>query len=131
MFHFKDAVILKVEEKTGVVLNFTESGYEGSYKEISWDKDVTTSTGRIVLLHPSVTEGQPWYYNDYCATSSPCNTSSKGELNVDTGDFTIYRVNISDGGFYYYDFYIDGGPVNTGQKYEIDMEVYGEFTLTV
>ena len=34
MVHFKDPVILKVEENTEVVLNFTEPGSGGRYEEI-------------------------------------------------------------------------------------------------
>ena len=45
---------------------------------------------------------------------------------VTTGELTIYSVNISDEGFYYYQFYIDGGPADTGYKYETEIEVYGK-----
>ena len=94
-------------------------------EEIRWNKDTTSSTGRIVFLHPTATEGKPLYYNGYCIASSPCVTSSKGKLNVNTGEFTINKVQISDEGFYYYRFYINNGSPDTGHKYEIHMEVYG------
>ena len=127
---FIDPVVLKVEEPTEVILNFIEPTSEGSYEEISWYKDQSGSSNyRIVFFHDEVTEGKPKYYNEYCATSSPCDTSSKGELNADTGELTIYSVNISDDGFYYYKFYISGTP-DTGHKYEIDMDVCGEFIYT-
>ena len=119
-------MILKVEETTEVVLNFPEPGSGGPYTEIDWYKDQTGGSDyRIVFVHPTATGGEPLYYNEFCSGSSTCETSSKGELNVDTGELTIYSVNISDEGFYYYDFYIDGGTPNTGSKYEIEMEVYG------
>ena len=129
MFHFKDPVILKVEEKVEIVLNFTEPGSGGSYDEITWYKDQTGSSEyRIVYLRPFVNEGKPLYYNEFCSGSSPCETSSKGELNVDTGEMTIYSVNISDEGFYYYFFYRSSGTADTGNKYEIYSEVYGKLT---
>ena len=131
MFHFKDPVFLKAEENTEVILNFTEPGSGGSYEEITWYKDQTgASAYRIVFLHPA-TRGEPRYYNEYCSGSSSCYTSSKVELNVTTGELTMYSVNISDEGFYYYDFYIEHGTPNTGRNYEIDMEVYGDFMFTV
>ena len=79
----------------------------------------------IVKVHPA-TEGEPKYYNEFCSGSSPCNISIKVELNIATGDLTIYNINLSDEGFYYYYFYMEGGIANTGSKYEIDMEVYGK-----
>ena len=119
--------MLEVEEKTPVVLTFPEPGSVGTYEEITWYKDQTESSQyRLVFVHPAATGGEPLYYNEFCSGSSPCETSSKGELNVDTGDLTIYSVNTSDEGFYYYDFYIDGGTADTGHKYEINMEVYGK-----
>ena len=127
--HILDPVILKVEEKTEVVLNFTEPGFGGLYDEIRWSKDQTGgSQYRIVFLHPAIAGGQPQYYNDYCAASSPCETSTKVELNVDTGEISIYSVAISDEGFYYYEFFIEGGTPDTGSKYEICVDVYGEVT---
>ena len=66
------------------------------------------------------------YYSDYCSGSSPCNTSTKGELNVATGELTIYQVDLSDDDYYYHDFYIDGGSPVTGHKYEINLIVYGK-----
>ena len=131
MFHFEDPVILKVEETTKVILNFTEPESGGSYEDITWSKDQTGSSQyRIVFLKPSINRGEPLYYNEFCSGSSPCNTSSKGVLNITTEELTIYSVNISSEGFYYYYFHIDGTP-DTGHKYEIIMEVYGEFMFTV
>ena len=129
---FVDPVILEVKENTEVVLNFTEPGSGGSYEEITWYKDKTGSVNyRIVFLHPT-TGGEPWYYNEFCSGSSPCETSSKVELNVDTGELTIYSVNVSDEGFYYYAFYIGhNGTPDTGHKYEIDMRIYGKLLLAV
>ena len=125
-------MILKVEETTEVILNYPEPGSGGSYEEITWYKDQTgNSQYRIVFLRPSINGGEPLYYNEFCSGSSPCNTSSKGELNVDTGELTIYSVAISDERFYYYDFYINGGTPNTGNKYEIELEVYGKICKAV
>ena len=110
-----------------MTLAFPEPGSGGAYEEIIWYKDQTGDIRyRIVFVHSTVTKGKPLYYSNYCSGSSPCDTSSKGELNVDTGAFIIHSVDISDEGFYYYDFYIDGGTPDTGHKYEIHMEVYGK-----
>ena len=79
-----------------------------------------------MFLHSSATGGEPRYYNDYCSGSSPCDTSTKGELNISTGEFTIYNVEFTDDDYYYYDFYIDGGSPDTGHKYEINVIVYGK-----
>ena len=116
-----------MEENTEVVLNFTEPGSGGSYEDITWYKDQTWSSAYRIVYLLDLGE-QPKYYNEYCSGSSPCDTSSKGELNVDTGELTIYSVAISDEGFYYYYFYINDGSANTGHKYEIHMEVYGKVT---
>ena len=118
-----------MEEKTEVVLNITEPGSGGRYEEITWYKDQTgRGQYRIVFLHVDVTAGEPKYYNDFCSGISPCDTSTKVELNVDTGELTIFSVNISDEGFYYYKFYIDGGSADTGYKYEIHTKVSGKVT---
>ena len=131
IIHFKDPVKLSAEEMMEVALNFSEPGLGGSYQEISWYENQTGSPDhRIVFLHQIVTEGKPLYYNEFCSGSSPCDTSSKVELNVDSGDLTIYNVTISDQGFYYYYFYMDGN-VNTGHKYEIHVEIYGNSIATV
>ena len=120
-----------MEENTVVTLNLSEPGSGGPYEEITWYKDETgSSENRIVFVH-SATSGEPWYYNEFCSGSSQCEASSKGELNVDTGQLTIYSVNISDEGFYYYYFYIDGGTVDTGHKYEIYVEVHGKSIHTL
>ena len=112
---------------TEVLLQFPEPGSGGPYEEITWYKDQTgTSQYRIVWLHSTATEGKPLYYNEFCSGSSTCDTSTKGELNVDTGELTIYNVNVSDEGFYYYNFYIYSSPADTGHKYEIHLKVHGK-----
>ena len=122
--------MLRVKEKNKFVLSFTEPGSGGSYEEITWYKDQTGGSDyRIVFVHPTATGGEPLYYNEFCSGSSSCEASSKGELNVDTGELTIYSVNISDEGFYYYFFYRSSGTSDTGHKYEINVEVYGKVTL--
>ena len=118
-----DHVVIIAQEGSEVILQFTEPGSGGAYEEITWYKGATgNSNYRIVFLH-SATGGEPMYYNDYCSGSSPCNTSTKGELNVATGELTIYQVEFSDNDYYYYDFYTDGGSANTGNKYETNLIV--------
>ena len=119
-------MVLIAQEGSEVRLQFTEPGSRGTYEEITWYKGATGGSNyRIVFFHP-VTGGQPLYYNDYCSGSSPCNTSTKGELNVATGELTIYQAEFSDDDYYYYHFYIGGGSPNTGHKYETNLIVYGK-----
>ena len=109
-------------------LEFPEPGSGGAYEEITWYKEQTISSAyRLVFVHPAATAGEPLYYNEYCSGSSPCDSSEKVELNVDTGSLTINKVQISDENYYYYDFYIGGGMPDTGHKYEIHLGVYGKY----
>ena len=120
-------MVLIAQEGSEVRLRFTEPGSGGAYEEIAWYKGSTGGSNyRIVFVHPSATGGQPLYYNDYCSGSSPCDTSTKGELNTTTGELTIYQVEFSDDDYYYYNFYIDGGSPDTGHKYEINLIVNGK-----
>ena len=87
MFHFKDPVNLKAEENTEVVLNFMKTGSGGSYEEIDWSKDQTGSSHyKIVFLRPGINGGVPLYYDEYCSGTGTCNTSTKVELKVHTGE---------------------------------------------
>ena len=99
-------------------LEFPEPGTPGSYEEITWYKGSTSGGDRIVFF----ISGALNYYGEYCSGSSPCSTSSKGELNTDTGEFTIYRALPTDADYYYYKFYSSGTP-DTGRKYEIILHV--------
>ena len=65
------------------------------------------------------------YYGDYCSWGTSCETSDKGELDIDTGKFTIFQSQIVDEGFYYYKFYVPGDP-DTGTKYELNLTVYDQ-----
>ena len=106
-------------------LVFTEPESWGSYEEIAWYKGATGSSDtRIVFVDPSATQGKPRYYNEYCSGSSPCESSEKFELDLNTGSLTINKVQLSDEDYYYYEFYIDGGRADTGHKYEIQLRVY-------
>ena len=122
-----DPVVVTAQEGSEFGLQFTESDSGGPYEEIVWYKGATgNSNYRIVFVHPSTTGGEPKYYNDYCSGSSPCNESTKGELNITTGEFTIYNVELTSDDYYYYTFYIEGGSPDTGQKYEINLIVNGK-----
>ena len=128
-----DPVILNVEENTTAVLSFADPGSVGSYDEITWYKNQTGgSKYRIVYVHPSTTGGEPKYNNEYCSGTSPCDTSAKGQLNVDSGEMTIYSVIIRDELFYYYSFHTRGDvKANTGKKYEFRIKVHGKYIKCV
>ena len=123
-----DPVKQQAHENERLQLEFTEPGTGGSYEEITWYKGATGSADwRIVFVHSSATGRKPLYYNKYCSGGSPCETSKKGELDLNTGSLTINKVQLSDEDFYYYDFFIDSGSPDTGQKYEVQLIVYGKF----
>ena len=61
------------------------------------------------------------YYGRFCNGGDRCYNSSKGELHPSTGSLTIYSVEVSDEDFYFYSF----APNDTGDDYEIYMEVHG------
>ena len=125
-----DPILLGVHENERLQVQFAQPGTGGSYEEITWYKGATGSSQyRIVFFYPLATGGKPLYYNEYCSGSSPCETSEKGELNLNTGSLTINKVQLSDEDFYYYYFYIDGGSADTGHKYEAQLIVYGKFSL--
>ena len=119
-------MVLTVEEGSDVSLQFKDrSG--GPYEEIEWYKRSTGDSNRqIVFVHPNLNRGQPLYYNDYCSGNSPCKTSSKGELNITTGELTIHNVKLTDDDYYYYFFHTEGETVDTGHKYEINLTVSGK-----
>ena len=122
-----DPELLRAHENESAELVFIEPGTEGSYEEIIWSKGATGSSDtRIVFVHQSVRQGKPLYYNEYCSSSSPCESTEKGELDLNTGSLTINKVQLSDEDYYYYYFFANNAPVNTGHKYEIQVEVYGK-----
>ena len=117
-----------MEEKEKLLLNFKEPASEGTYKDITWSKNLTgNSNYRVVFLNSALNGGVPLYGDEYCAGTGKCNISTRVKLNVATGELTIYSTEISDEGFYYYFFHINGGTSDTGHKYEIHMEVYGKY----
>ena len=82
---------------------------------------------RLVFVDPILTRGQTWYYNQYCSATSPCDRSIKGELDIDTGAFIIYNVQLTDEDYYYYAFvHPITGPGDTILKYEVNLRVYGK-----
>ena len=108
-------------------LVFTEPGSGGPYEEIRWYKGATGSSAtRIVFVHQSFTLGKPRYNNKYCSGSSPCESSEKFELDLNTGSLTINKVQLSDEDYYYYDVFTNDLR-RFGYIYEIQVEVYGKF----
>ena len=106
-------------------LKFTEPGDLDSYNTMTWYKPNRGS--KIVTLDPKVAGGRPQYYGDFCTGIEPCYVTDKGQLDTTTGELTLYRVNVTDEGFYYYEFTsFDTRFEDTGIKYEIHLEVYGK-----
>ena len=122
-----DPELLRPHENESVELVFTEPATEGLYEDITWSKGATGSSDtRIVFVLASVRQGKPRYYNEYCSSSSPCESSEKVELDLDTGSLTINKVQLSDEDYYYYFFY-SNTKSDTGHKYEIQIEVHGKY----
>ena len=117
---------IAVQEKSPHVLEFEETRTPGTYEEINWYKGSTHGADRIVFY----VGGTVNYYNDYCLNDTHCKTSDKGELNTDTGDFTIHSVELTDDDYYYYKFYKLNSS-DTGHKYEYNLEVYGNFVTFI
>ena len=50
-----------------------------------------------------------------------------GELSIQNGNLTIYQTNQSDEGYYYYRFQApNSGIFDTGDKYEIQIDLCGK-----
>ena len=65
------------------------------------------------------------YQNEYCDGSTTCPSSTRGSLNTQTGELTIKDLDYADRDYYYYLF----NPGDTGNKHEIFVEVYGNYTV--
>ena len=108
-------------------MQFEEPGTPETYEGISWYKRSTDGSDRIVFYEGGIV----YYYDDYCSNGTSCETSKKGELNTDTGDFTVHSVELSDDDYYYYKFRADNDNPNTHVKYEYNMEIYGRLFNTI
>ena len=101
------------------------------YKDIRWIK-LTEDTSSSIVFY-SLFDGQNeesyeiTYYNDYCDDGGKCSVSSKGEINIKTGELTIYNVTIDDEGYYYYTIWVNENITDTGKEYEQHLEVFGKF----
>ena len=85
-----------------VSLNFTDPGSGGPYNYITSFKGTSRRNRNKIA---SFAARQLSYYNEYCSgISSPCRTSTKGQLNSTTGELTIYQVEMPDAAYYFYDF---------------------------
>ncbi len=114
-------------ENTTKHLELTKPGQE-TYIDIRWFKG--NRTNRIAFYRKALNGDKVLYAGDFCPSEDNClGSSPKGELNILTGDLTIWKVNLNDEGPYFYDFFIDNDNenVNTGSDYQIDLIVYGTF----
>ena len=101
------------------------------YEIIEWYKGRKQSDMKIAtVLHSSSDQAQ--YFNEYCLENSPCGNSHKGVLDPETGDMTISSVEITDEDYYYYSFSTYGHVAkDTGEKYEIKVDVYGKLSVLI
>ncbi len=116
--HCTNQIRFTVEEGADFSLQFSEPGIPGSYSDITWWKGKPWYS--IVAYVPDI-RPNPAYHGEYCDDSIPsCPSSSRGELNTNTGALKIKDLNDTDTDYYYYMF----RPGNTGEKYELFIEVY-------
>ncbi len=117
---FVDQVGLESEGDTECMIPFAEPG-SGSYHEIYWYKG-----NRDHIIVRFIENSFLKYYNEFCDGSSPCDTSTKGSLDISTGTLTIVQTEPSDEGVYYYNFYIDNNHPDTGHNYQLQLDIFGE-----
>ena len=128
LIYFADSQVVSAEEGSQLQLKFAEPASSGVYENIIWYKGMKQGDRRIAtVLHSSSDQAQ--YFNEYCAEISRCQNSNKGVLDPNTGTMTINSVEITDEDHYYYYFSTYGDVTkDTGEKYEIKVEVYGKFS---
>ena len=121
--------LLQLKKDSKLQLIFIEPATSGLYEKIEWYKGLKQLEGTIAMVLHSLND-QAQYFNQYCSGSNSCQTSSKGVLDSKTGTMTIYSVKITDEDYYYYYFSTYGRVTqDTGEKYEIKVEVYGKLYL--
>ena len=114
--HPTDPVDLEAEENSEFILKFAKPAKAGStFEEIRWYKG---SRANSIVYY--VQGAKPTYFKDYC--SSHCNASNRVSLDSNTGQLTIFKVNLRDEDYYYYKYSIHGEH-ECGNKYEIKVEV--------
>ena len=112
---------MSAEEGQQIQLSFAEPARSGVYENIEWYKGLKQSDMRIAAVSHS---------SEFCSVNSPCRLSNKGVLDPTTGDMTINSVEIMDEDYYYYYFSTYGRvAIDTGDKYEIKVEVYGKLSV--
>ena len=122
----------KAEEHKAFVLKVLgPAPMKRKYKEIRWIKLIDDTSSIIVFYRLSDDQAEEsyeiTYCNDYCDDGGKCTVSNKGEINVKTGELTIYNVTIDDEGYYYYTFWVDENTRMTGDEHEQHLEVFGQF----
>ena len=109
------------EGATTLPVPFNEPGSPGTYTQMWWRKG--NPPAQIVTYVPGINPN-PVYQGEYCDISG-CTASTRGSLNTNTGELTIRDLDYADNDYYYYSF----SPDDTGGKYEIFVEVYGESVI--
>ena len=125
--YFLDNVYLRAELGASVKLEFPEPAPKRSkYNEIGWMKGNSDTESRIAFYQQFMTDNKPLYFGKYCEGLNQCKVSRKGYLNTYTGELTIQRVSFDDEDNYFYWFWVDDSVPDTGVKYKLNLEVYGE-----
>ena len=121
---------LIAEEGKPFIISFTKPAQKGrKYKEIGWMRGDLKS--KILFYQEFITNNQPVYFNQYCKTLENCKESSTVHSEIATSDLTINNISSSDEDNYYYWFWVDSNVPDTGIKYMIRLETYGELFYKV
>ncbi len=107
-----------IEGTSTLVLPTAEPATPGTYIQIVWRKGNPPAQICTYLsdLRPDVV-----YQGEYCDGSDSCSTSSRGRLDINSGELTINDLDYRDSDFYYYDFQADI-PDNSA-SYELQVDV--------
>ena len=107
-------------------MSFVAPAATKNYNKIEWYKGSKKNENKICSVSHS-SRGQTQYFGQFCSGASSCRSSSKGVLDSNTGVITINSAEIRDEDYYYYFFSTyDDASKDTGEEYEIKVEVHGE-----
>ena len=89
-------------------------------------KGNSDTESRIAFYQQFMTDNKPVYFSKYCEGVNQWKVSRKGYLNTYNGELTIQKVSFDDEDNYFYWFWVDHSVPDTGVKYKLNLEVYGE-----
>ena len=95
------------------------------YTALGWLKGNTDKKSEMAVYNENEHHIQPIYFDSYC----DCTASQRIILNETNGDLTILNVSLNDQGDYFYWFWSESEFPNTGENYQINLQVEGKLLL--